>query len=260
MTAVQLSVTIITFNEEKNIERCINSVKELADEVLVVDSYSTDRTKAICQKLRVRFLEHKFEGHIQQKNYAIDQAKYDYILALDADEALTAELFRSIQQVKQHWKYDAYRFNRLTSYCGKWIRHCGWYPDTKLRLWNRNQGRWGGENPHDSVKIAEGATTHDLHGDLLHYSFPSIQDHADTANRFSEIASDEAVRKNRKVNILVHVILNPVFTFVKKYFFQLGFLDGYYGFIVCVLSAYSNFLKYSKNYSNRREASSPALI
>ncbi|WKN41949.1 glycosyltransferase family 2 protein [Tunicatimonas pelagia] len=256
MTAVQLSVTIITYNEEKNIERCINSVKELADEVLVVDSYSTDKTKEICQGLGIRFIEHTFEGHIQQKNYALDQAEHEYILALDADEALTPELFRSIQQVKQHCNYDAYRFNRLTSYCGKWIKHCGWYPDTKLRLWNRQKGRWGGENPHDSVKMIAGSSTHHLNGDLLHYSFPSVEDHARTANRFSEIASDEAIRKDRRVNILVHVILNPLFTFVKKYFFQLGFLDGYYGFVVCVLSGYSNFLKYSKIYSKRRKASS----
>ncbi|MEM9671166.1 MAG: glycosyltransferase family 2 protein [Cyclobacteriaceae bacterium] len=256
MTSIQLSVTIITYNEEKNIERCINSVKEIADEIVVVDSFSTDQTKAICERLRVKFLTHPFKGHIQQKNYALDQARYNYILALDADEVLSTELKESILATKKNWVFDAYRFNRLTSYCGQWIRHCGWYPDTKLRLWDKRKGHWGGENPHDSVKMQPGATDNHLEGDLLHYSFHSVWDHAVTANKFSEIASDEAIRKNRKTNILIHVIINPVFTFVKKYFFQAGFLDGYYGFVVCVLSAYSNFLKYSKIIDKRRRMAS----
>jgi glycosyltransferase involved in cell wall biosynthesis len=256
MTSIQLSITIITYNEEKNIERCINSVKEVADEILVVDSHSTDQTKAICQRLQVRFLENTFVGYAQQKNFAAEHAKYDYILSLDADEALSAELHRSILAVKTNWQCDAYRVNRLTSYCGKWIRHCGWYPDTKLRLYDRRIGKWTGTHIHESIELDKSVTVQRLDGDLLHYSFPSIWDHAVTANKFSEIASDEAIQKNQKTNVFIHVILNPIFTFVKKYFFQAGFLDGYYGFVVCVLSAYSNFLKYSKIIDKRRRLTS----
>lgn len=250
---LQLSVAIITYNEEHTIERCLRSVQPVADEIVVVDSFSTDRTKELCLAMGVRFTEHKFDGYIQQKNFALDQVRHKYILSLDADEVLSEELQQSIIQFKQEGKEDACRFNRRTNYCGQWIYHCGWYPDTKLRLWRKAQGRWGGINPHDSVKLANTASVVWLKGDLLHYSFASISDHADTANRFSEIAAREAVGRGRKVSLLVHVIFNPLFTLVKKYFLQQGFRDGYYGWVISVLSSYSNFLKYSKIYAQQRE-------
>ncbi|MEK6565704.1 MAG: glycosyltransferase family 2 protein, partial [Bacteroidota bacterium] len=130
----RLSVVIITHNEEQNIARCLESIRGVADEIVVVDSFSTDKTRAICQKHGARFIRHKFEGHIEQKNFAMRQAKSPYILSLDADEALSPELRQSILDVKNNWASDGYRINRLTNYCGAWIRHCGWYPDTKLRL------------------------------------------------------------------------------------------------------------------------------
>src|SRR6516225_8076489 len=147
MTSV--SIVIITFNEEKNIRRCLESVKEIADEIVVVDSLSTDHTKSICKEFGVRFIEQKFLGYIEQKNFALDQAKYDYVLSLDADEAISKELVKSIQEVKQNPESDGYRMNRLTNFCGKWIKHGSWYPDTKLRVFNRKKARWGGINPHD---------------------------------------------------------------------------------------------------------------
>ena len=137
-----ISAVIITYNEEKNLERCIESVRDIADEIVIVDSFSTDRTKEICKKYELHFIEHKFEGHIQQKNWAITQAKYPHILSLDADEVLSDRLKESIREVKENWTHDGYYFNRLTNYCGKWIRHCGWYPDRKLRLWDSRKGRW----------------------------------------------------------------------------------------------------------------------
>src|ERR1035437_3751774 len=131
---IQLSVVIITYNEEYNIARCLESVKTIADDIVVIDSFSTDKTKEICESAGVRFVQHKFEGHIEQKNWAITQAKFPHILSLDADEALDGTLIKSILEVKNNWKYDGYYMNRLTNYCGKWIYHCGWYPDRKLRL------------------------------------------------------------------------------------------------------------------------------
>src|SRR6187551_311049 len=133
---IQLSVVIITFNEERNIARCLDSVREIADDVVVVDSFSTDKTEAICREKGARFVQHKFEGHIEQKNYAVTQAKFPYILSLDADEAPDEKLIASIKKVKADWIADGYSMNRLTNYCGKWIHHCGWYPDVKLRLWD----------------------------------------------------------------------------------------------------------------------------
>ena len=137
---VQISAVIITFNEEKNIERCLQSLQGIVDEIVVVDSFSKDQTKSICEKYNVKFVEHAFEGHIEQKNYAITQASYPYVLSLDADEALDETLKSSILKVKKNWTHDGYSMNRLTNYCGSWIKHCGWYQDTKLRLWDARKG------------------------------------------------------------------------------------------------------------------------
>ena len=167
----QLSVVIITFNEEKNIARCVMSVSKIADEVVVLDSFSTDKTKEICESLSVRFYEHAFDGHIQQKNRAITYASYPHILSLDADEALDETLLQSILSIKNNWIKDGYYMNRLTNYCGHWVKHCGWYPDTKLRLWDSRKGAWTGINPHDKYELAEGdKNTQHIKGDILHYS------------------------------------------------------------------------------------------
>ena len=239
---VSLSVVIITFNEEQNIGRCLDSVKNIADDIVVVDSFSTDRTEEICQQHDARFITHKFEGHIQQKNYAITQAKYPYILSLDADEVLTKELTKNIQKVKENWSADGYTFNRLNNYCGKWIHHCGWYPDKKLRLWDSRKGRWTGMNPHDRYEMKAGSIVQHLKGDLLHYSYHSISQHLNQINKFSEISAKTKFEKGRKISTLM-IILRMNFVFFKKYFLQLGFLDGYYGFVLSIMSAYSFFLK-----------------
>ena len=132
----KLSVVIITFNEEKNIARCLDSIESIADDIIVVDSFSTDQTKQICSQFNVRFIQHEFEGHIEQKNWALQQAKYPHVLSLDADEALTEPLQTLVRSIKENWTADGYTMNRLTNYCGQWIKHCGWYPDRKLRQVN----------------------------------------------------------------------------------------------------------------------------
>ena len=136
-------VIIITLNEERNIGRCLESVNDIADEIVVVDSYSTDDTEKICKLYGVKFIQHRFDGHIEQKNWAINQAKYPHILSLDADEVLSPRLKASIKAVKENWEFDGYYFNRMTNYCGKWIRHSSWYPSRKLRLWDSRKGEWG---------------------------------------------------------------------------------------------------------------------
>ena len=150
---LKLSVVIITLNEEKNIERCLQSVKDIADEIIVVDSYSDDRTEEICSEFGVKFIQQKFKGYVDQKNDGNALASHDYILSLDADEALSEELAASISQVKENWQFDAYAMNRLTSYCGKWIRHSGWYPDRKSRLFDRRKARWTGHLVHERVEV-----------------------------------------------------------------------------------------------------------
>ncbi len=243
---IQLSVTIITFNEEKNIARCLDSVKEVADEIVVVDSFSTDKTESICREKGARFIQNKFAGHIEQKNFAITQAKYPHILSLDADEALSNELKKNILETKKNWKHDGYYMSRLTNYCGKWIRHCGWYPDRKLRLWDSRKGKWGGINPHDKYEMKEGdKTTGFLKGDILHYSYYSIEQHYKQAEKFSEISA-KALFANKKTVSSLMIYLKTIFKFIRNYFLKLGFLDGYYGFVICRISAKATFLKYQK--------------
>jgi len=241
----KLSVVIITFNEERNIGRCIESVLEVADEIVVVDSFSTDKTREICEKHGVNFIEHAFEGHIQQKNFANTQAKYPHKLSLDADEALSVELKNEILKIKHDWQYDGYRMNRLTNYCGKWIRHCGWYPDTKLRLYDSAKGRWGGVNPHDKFELNPGSKVGFLKGDILHYSYYSVEEHIRQADKFSTIAAKELIGLGKSVSYF-QIIVNPMAKFIRNYILRLGFLDGFYGFIICRIAAHETFQKYTK--------------
>ena len=243
---VNISAVIITLNEQENIGRCLDSVADVADEIVVVDSFSTDATADICGKRGARFIQHPFEGHIEQKNYAMHQGTHDYVLSLDADEALSEPLKQSILQAKSNWKYDGYSLNRLTNYCGKWIKHCGWYPDLKIRLWDRRKGKWGGVNPHDRVIMSAGTQISHLRGDLFHYSYPSIRQHVSQINTFSEIAAREAFNSGRRAHVITDILLNPALTFLKKYILKLGVLDGYAGFIISIQTAYGKFLKYIK--------------
>lgn len=242
---IKISAVIITYNEERNIERCLQSLQGIADEIIVVDSFSTDRTQEICKAFDIKFLQHPFEGHIQQKNYAVTQTSYDHILSLDADEELSPTLRFSIMEVKHKWEKDGYEFNRLTNYCGSWIKYAGWYPDTKLRLWKKEKGEWGGTNPHDKLMLNKGASQGFLKGDLLHYSYYSIAQHIAQINYFSEIAAKESLLKGKNAS-LVKLVISPCFVFIKKYFFQGGFTGGWTGFIICINSAFSTFSKYSK--------------
>lgn len=240
-----ISVVIITFNEETNIERCLQSVLDIADEIVVLDSVSTDRTKEICLKYPVKFYEQPFLGYIEQKNKALEFATYPHVLSLDADEALSEELKLSVKQVKQNWEFEGYYFNRLTNYCGHWIKHTDWYPDRKLRLFDKRKGQWTGINPHDKYELHTGCSEKFLKGDLLHYSFPSINHHLDVVKKFTTIMAKEGFEKGKKAST-VKLLLNPLWKFIKSYIVKLGFMDGYYGFVVCAISAYATFIKYVK--------------
>ena len=243
---MKISAVIITFNEEKNIERCLKSLTEIADEIIVVDSFSTDKTEEICKNYKTTFIKHKFDGHIQQKNWAKEQANFNYVLSLDADETVSSELKNSILNLKKQKNLaDAYYFNRRTNYCGKWINHSGWYPDKKLRLWNTSKGKWGGENPHDKFIIEKGATEQHLFGDLYHYSYYSISEHSLQTNKFTDINAQVLFDKGKQTNLL-QIILKPTWKFFRNYFIKLGILDGYYGFVVCAITAHGTFQKYIK--------------
>lgn len=244
---VKLSVVIITFNEEKNIARCLSSVKNIADEIVVVDSFSKDSTKKICSEYGVSFIENKFAGHIQQKNFAITQAKYKHILSLDADEAIDETLEKEILKAKQNWNTDGYSMNRLTNYCGHWVKHCGWYPDVKLRLWDSTKGKWDGINPHDEYILNSNCSKQHLKGNILHYSYYTIEDHYKQVDYFTSISAKAYFEKGITSNVL-KIYFNPIIKFIRDYFLKLGILDGYTGFTISRISAYATYLKYKKLY------------
>jgi glycosyltransferase involved in cell wall biosynthesis len=242
----QLSVVIITLNEERNIGRCLQSVEGIADDVVVVDGGSTDRTEAICLEYGGRFISHPWMGFAETKNFANAQAKYPLILSLDADEALSEKLKASVLAVKAGESVNtAFNMNRLTNYCGKWIKHCGWYPDTKIRLFNRDHARWTGKVIHEKLTTDPGTGLKHLEGDILHYSYYSIAGHIAQANRFTDLTAEEAFREGKRSGML-QILFKPPVKFIRDYFFKLGFLDGYYGFIICRISAQATFYKYIK--------------
>lgn len=266
MNKIQLSAVIITYNEEKNIARCIDSLLGVADEIVVLDSFSTDKTPEICKSYPVvKFYQHEFLGYIEYKNLAITHASYPYVLSLDADESIGEVLKKSILKIKNNWEKSGYTMNRLTNYCGKWIKHCGWYPDKKLRLFDSRLGCWTGKNPHDTYKFNKTPDVNTpsnnilnsnndlddrdivahLEGDILHYSYYTIHQHIAQVNKFTEISSQVEFNNEKKTNIL-GILFRSFWKFIRDYFVKLGFLDGYYGFIVCAISSFATFTKYIK--------------
>lgn len=243
---MKLSVAIITLNEEKNIERCLKSVVQVADEIVVVDSLSTDRTESICGRYPVRFVKEKFRGYVQQVNYAMELTTHNFVLAIDADEELSPELITSILEIKEHEAADAYTINRLNNYCGQFIYHGGWFPDWKIRLWNKQKGSWSGENPHYVVRMNSNTTVRKLKGTLNHYSYYFIREHIAQMNKFSDIAAEESLGKGKKPVAIVHLVIYPFITFIKSYIILGGFMDGAAGFHLAISGAYYRYLKYAK--------------
>jgi len=243
---ISISVVIITFNEERNLARCLDSVKTIADEIIIVDSFSTDSTKIIAKGYNAKVIEQAFLGYGEQKNFATAQASNNWILSLDADEALTPELQKSILEIKKSPAYDVFQMPRLTNYCGKWIKHCGWYPDRQTRLYDRTKGRWEEKRVHEYWRLDDANGKKGLlRGDLLHYSFATITEHLKKIEKYTELAAVAAV-ENGKRSSLLKIWLSPKWHFFTEYIIKLGFLDGFNGFVICRLSAYAAFVKYAK--------------
>lgn len=240
-----LSAVIITFNEERNIGRCLKSLEGLVQEIVVVDSGSTDKTRQLCESAGAKFIVNSFQGHIEQKNFALDQASNIWVLSLDADEEVSPRLKESIQTTMAQNPELGYSMNRLSNYCGKWIHHGSWYPDTKLRLFDRTKVRWAGTNPHDKAMPLEAGKTGHLKGDLHHYSYYTIDEHLKKLDYFSTIAAKAYYEKGRRSSSW-NILINPAFAFIRDYIFRAGFLDGYYGFLIAKFTAQYTFQKYVK--------------
>jgi len=240
---MKITATIITVNEERNIARAIESLR-CSDEILIVDSGSVDRTVELAEKLGARVVEAGWRGFAGQKNWAAEQASYDWILSLDADEALSEALEAEIWNLKKTGpRYDAYTMPRLARYLGRWILHSGWHPDRKVRLYHRQKARWVGDFVHESVHV-QGRVGH-LESNLLHFTCDSLSEHLRTLDRYTTLAAQELAARKLKVS-LSRLILDPAWTFAKTYFFQLGFLDGLEGLTIAYMAAFYTFLKYSK--------------
>ncbi len=243
---IKLSAVIITFNEERNMESCLQSLINVVDEIVVVDSYSTDATKQICEQFEVKFIEHKFLGYIEQKNFALSQASHNHVVCLDGDESLSESLQFSILALKEEWHFDGYYANRLNNFCGQWIKHSDWYPNKKLRVFDRRKAKWTGINPHDHVELHDKkAKTGHLKGDILHQTYQTYSEFNQKTEYFSSIAAQAYFDKGKTAPVW-KIVWNPTWSFFKAYVLRLGFLDGFNGFVISVQTANITFLKYSK--------------
>ena len=250
---MNISAVIITFNEERNIARCLSSLKDIADEIIIVDSFSTDNTREICLQsgLNVHFFEHEWIGYSAQKNYANSLATNDLIFSIDADEAVSDELCNSILQCLQCKNQEivennCFSMNRLTNYCGKWIYHCGWYPDTKIRIFNRKHFKWEGL-VHEQLIADIPINVKLLHGDLLHYTFYTLEEHIDQTNKFSTLAARQAYERGKQVT-RVGIRFHTWWKFFEEFFLKCGFMDGHAGYVICKISSYTTYLRYEKLY------------
>lgn len=251
----QISAVIITKNEERNIKRCLKSLVHIVDEVIIIDANSSDNTEHVVKEFpNVVFIRHDWEGYSRSKNFGNSCAKYDWILSIDADEELSPELQRAIAEEKQMLN-GLYRFARLTNYCGKWIHHSSWYPDFKVRLFNRNKAQWIGDSIHETLHFDKNSVVNTLKGDCYHYTAYSIDEHLLKINQYTSTWAKEAYLKGKHANMF-QLIFKPFTNFVNIYFFKKGFLDGYYGFVISVLGGISRFLRISKLYNMDRNGNS----
>lgn len=239
-----ISAVIICYNEIRCIEKCLQALKPVVDEIIICDSFSTDGTKDICLQYADVYVEQTFLGYSEQKNFANTYASKDYILSIDADEILSESLQQELIEWKNLPTKDAYSLNRLTNYCGKFVHHGGWFPDWKTRLFPTATAKWQGDI-HEKLIGLPSEGKREFKGFLLHYSYFSIEQHIAQANRFSTIAAQELFQRNKKVSILA-LILRADWKFKRDYFFRLGLLDGWRGFVIAWISAQATAWKYIK--------------
>ncbi|HEY8400668.1 MAG TPA: glycosyltransferase family 2 protein [Cytophagaceae bacterium] len=243
--AFKLTTVIITFNEAENIERCLKSVLPISDEVIVIDSYSRDNTVAICRKYNVKVVQRKWEGYSATKNYGSSIASNDWILSVDADEVVSPSLALAISNILKAPDYKVYKLLRVNNYCGKWIKYGGWHNEFRKRLYNRNYVRWNDNEVHEDVLVKDNLPVGTIKEPLLHYSYKTISEHRIKTEKYAAMSAREMFRKGKKPSP-VKLYLSPVFKFVKDFIFRLGFIDGYYGYIIAKENAIYTNLKYTK--------------
>jgi glycosyltransferase involved in cell wall biosynthesis len=244
-----ISATLITYNEERNIAEALQSLS-WADEIIVIDSGSSDATLEICRRFTDKILFREWTGYVDQKNYAVEQASHDWIFSLDADERTGPELRDEIQHlVRKGFSKPGYRIPRVAFFMGRWIRHGDWYPDYQLRLFDRRRGKWEGGRVHESVRT-DGMPGF-LNGEIHHFTYRSFSDYLRRLEIYSNLAAYDHQQKGASATPL-KLLGNPIAAFLKSYLLKRGFLDGTPGFTVAVMGAISVFFKYAKLYELQR--------
>lgn len=241
---IKFSVTVITKNNENVIEDCIKSVHDIADEIVVVDDFSEDKTKDICLKYqKVRFVQHRLESIIKQKQYATNITKNDWVLHLDADERVSEAMKNAIMKLSEEdlASYTCFAFKRITYFWGKWIKHSSMYPDYKFRLFNKHFSKWGGINPHDRVETS--GKIKFIPADILHFQNWSLEKFFQRTVMYNQIFASEIYKMGKRAK-WHHYMIRPFYTFLYRFFFRLGFLDGIHGFVISVMGAIGTFAKY----------------
>ena len=236
-----ISAVIITYNEERNIGRCLESLAGVVDEVIIIDSYSTDRTEKICVDHGATFIQREWQGYSKTKNKGNAMANNEFILSIDADEAISPELKAAIQDAKESGLSGAYGFNRLTNYCGKWIHHCGWYPDKKIRLFPKDLAKWEGDHVHEELVLNEEVDNRWLKGDLHHFSYYTTIEHRERALKYARLGAKKLINWR---GLGVKLLFSPAFRFIQMFILQRGFLDGKAGFDICRITSWEVAQKY----------------
>lgn len=248
----RISAVIITQDEARNIGRCLESLRGVADEVIVVDSGSTDDTGPICRAFGARFVPHPWEGFSGQKNYADSLAQHPWILSIDADEALSDDLRTTLMDLKKNgFAADTvYTMCRLNNYCGRWLRHGGWYPDEHVRLWRNGVARWDGV-VHEQLQYVCPVRRQRLKGTLLHYTYYSVDEHVRRTAKYASLAGEKAFEQGRRCGMGA-VVWKPVGTFLKNYLLKGGFRDGSMGFVSARVSAFYTLIKYTRLFEKSK--------
>lgn len=245
----KISAIVRTFNEELNIKDCLESVS-WADEIIVVDAFSTDRTVEIARELTDRVILREWPGHIGQSQFATDQTENLWVFSIDADERVSPALRDEILAIDlKNTPHDAFDMPRRHFFMRRWINHSGWYPDRNIRLFRKDRCWWGGYEPHDKIQVP-GTLAH-LKNDIYHYVYRDMTHYAETKNRYASRTARDHYAKGRRSN-LVHLTLRPLYTFFDRYLIRLGILDGLPGYVISVMEAYGVFLKYLKLYEIQR--------
>jgi glycosyltransferase involved in cell wall biosynthesis len=250
---LKLSVGILTYNSGKKIKKVLESIKNFADEIVVVDSGSRDSTLDILKKYNAKIFKRDFDNFVNQKNFLLSKCNYDWVLFIDDDEVVSKELSKSIENLKSKGtKFSGFYINVMTNYLGKWIKHA-WYPDWHLRLAKKEKCRWVGDGVHETLKV-DGKVSY-LRGNLLHYSYDSVSQHLRKIDLYTTLYAEGTYRRGKRFSAF-KLITSPIGSFLRRYLLKRGFLDGFEGFVISVMASYYSFLKYLKLWEIEKRESS----